>query len=442
MSRWLDRLRGWWRPAAARAASMPSSASAAAMPGTGMPSAAASRPALEERTTQPADVRGCPWPAGSIVELQAWPVASWRLGHPEAYAREGFAGNPVAYRCITMIARAVAAVPLKSAPPPAVRRAAVEEAAAAVLGLLRRPNELQCGRELIEALVAHLLISGNAWLKVTLDADGRPLALHGLNPQRVRIVRDRDGWPVAWDYEAEGRCIRLRQRPADPVPPVMQLRLFSPFSDLEGLSPFAACARAVDIHNAAATWSKALLDNAARPSGALVFRGEGGLTREQYERLKSELEQAHAGPANAGRPLVLEGGLEWKPLSHSPRDMEHIELRHVAAREIALAFGVPPMLLGIPGDNTYANYAEANRVFWRATVLPLARRLADHLSAWLAPAWDLDDLWLEPDTDALEAYAPDREALWRRLKNADFLTRDEKRAAVGYPPLDGGDARA
>ena len=35
----------------------------------------------------------------------------------------------------------------------------------------------------------------------------------------------------------------------------------------------------------------------------------------------------------------------------------------VRAREIALAFGVPPMILGLPGDNTYSNFQEANRAF-------------------------------------------------------------------------------
>ena len=372
--------------------------------------------------------------AGGFIELHALLNPRWALGNAAAFAREGFAANPVAYRCIMMIARAVAAVPFKSAPPEEEDAPALRAAAARVLKLLRRPNDLQSGRELIEALIAHVLISGNGWLKATL-VEGRPVALHVLNPERVEVVTDRDGWPVAWDYEVQGKRVRLRQRADEPIAPVMQLRLFSPFSDIEGLSPFAAAARAVDIHNAAAGWCKALLDNAARPSGALIYRGEGPLSREQFERLREELRSTYAGAANAGRPLVLEGGLEWMALSHSPKDMEHIEIRHVAAREIALAFGVPPMLLGIPGDNTYANYAEANRAFWSQTVLPLARRLAEHLSMWLAPAWEAEDLHLAPDTDALEVYAPDREAQFRRLNEATFMTTNEKRAALGLPPL-------
>ena len=143
-----------------------------------------------------------------------------------------------------------------------------------------------------------------------------------------------------------------------------------------------AAAVPLDIHNAAGAWNKALLDNAARPSGALVFAGPVGttLTDTQFDRLKTELEASYQGAANAGRPLLLDGGLDWKPLSMSPKDMDFIEAKNSAAREIALAFGVPPLLLGLPGDNTHANYAEANRAFYRQTVIPLVRRTADALA--------------------------------------------------------------
>jgi HK97 family phage portal protein len=102
---------------------------------------------------------------------------------------------------------------------------------------------------------------------------------------------------------------------------------------------------AVDTHNAAACWNKALLDNAARPSGALVYAGTdgGALSPVQYERLKKEFADFYQGASNAGRPVVLDGGLDWRPMSLSPRDMDFLEAKHAAAREIALAFGVPPM---------------------------------------------------------------------------------------------------
>ena len=140
---------------------------------------------------------------------------------------------------------------------------------------------------------------------------------------------------------------------------------------------------------------------------------------------------------NAGRPLLLEGGLDWKPLSLSPKDMDFIEAKNAAAREIALALGVPPMLLGILGDNTYSNYQEANRVFWRQTVLALVNRTAKALSVWLAPMYG-ERLELRPALDHIEALSSERSALWDRVQRADFLTVDEKRAAVGMPPLGTG----
>jgi HK97 family phage portal protein len=125
-------------------------------------------------------------------------------------------------------------------------------------------------------------------------------------------------------------------------------------------------------------------------------------------------------------------------MSLSPKVMEFLEAKHTAAREIALAFGVPPMLLGIPGDNTYSNYQEANRVFWRQTVLPLATRMGCAMMQWLAPAFGTS-LRLAVDTDRIDALAADRAALWERVTAAPFLTINEKREATGYGPVEGGD---
>jgi hypothetical protein len=97
------------------------------------------------------------------------------------------------------------------------------------------------------------------------------------------------------------------------------------------------------------------------------------------------------------------------------------------------------MLLGIPGDNTYANFQEANRALWRQTVLPLVTRTAKALAAWLAPEEGLE---LRPDLDAVEALSPEREALWSRLEAASFLSTAEKRAAAGYGEVGDDDPSA
>src|SRR5262245_42931404 len=104
-------------------------------------------------------------------------------------------------------------------------------------------------------------------------------------------------------------------------------------------------------------------------------------------------------------PLLLDGGLDWKTMALSPKDMDFIQAKPGAAREIALAFGVPPMLLGIPGDSTYSNYQEANRALWRQTVLALLSRVLGDLAHWLSPAFGSEPLRLEPDLDRIEALA-------------------------------------
>jgi HK97 family phage portal protein len=133
--------------------------------------------------------------------------------------------------------------------------------------------------------------------------------------------------------------------------------------------------------------------------------------------------------------MLLEGGLDWKPMGFSPSDMEFQQTKESAAREIALAFGVPPMLLGIPGDATFANYQEANRAFYRQTVLPLAARVAACVADWLA-GFTGEALELKPDLDQVPALSAERDAQWARITGADFLTEAEKRALLGLPALE------
>ena len=306
---------------------------------------------------------------------------------------------------------------------------------------MKRPNPRQDGASLFETVASHLLLAGNAYLEaVGLGVEGgmQVRELYALRPDRMKLLPGPNGWPQAYEYSAAGSTVRFDQNAA--LPPILHLTFFNPLDDHYGQSPLEAAAIAVDTHNAAACWNKALLDNAARPSGALVYAGTDGgvLSPVQYERLKKEFADFYQGASNAGRPLVLDGGLDWRPMSLSPRDMDFLEAKHAAAREIALAFGVPPMLLGIPGDNTYSNYQEANRVFWRQSVLPLAGRIGCALTHWLSPVFG-ENLMLAADTDRIEALNADRATLWERVSKAPFLTVNEKRLAAGYGPIEGGD---
>lgn len=355
--------------------------------------------------------------SASLIALAQLPGASWGVNNPSALVRDGFEGNAVVYRCTRMIAEAAASIELVCDQEP-------------VQALLNAPSPNEAGQAFFERLYTDLQITGNAWAEaVSLEDQLVPRALIGLRADCVRIRQDDRGQVAGYAVRLK-RGERLIGRSADGWFPVFHLRLYHPGDSLYGLSPLSAARKALDVHNSSAGWAKALIDNAARPSGALMYGKDGArLTDEQFDRLKTQLTEEHSGAANAGRPLLLEGGLDWKPMSLSPAEMDFAETRHTAAREIALAFGVPPMLLGIPGDNTYSTYKEAHSAFWRLTVLPLVQKTANALSVWLRGRFE--DAVVTPNLEQVPAFAAERDAVWARVSSADFLSDEEKRAMLG-----------
>lgn len=355
----------------------------------------------------------------------------WSPRDVASLTRSGFASNPIGFRAVKVIAESAAALPVLCQD--RLRRYDTHP----LTDLLRRPNPGQGRAELFEALYGQILLSGNGYLEAVGEG-GLPGELHVLRSDRMSIVPGADGWPVAYDYAVGGRKHRFDM--SGDADPICHIKAFHPQDDHYGLSPMQAAATAVDVHNSASAWSKALLDNAARPSGAIVYQGadgQGTLSADQYDRLVSEMEMHHQGARNAGRPMLLEGGLDWKPMGFSPSDMEFHETKLAAAREIALAFGVPPMLIGIPGEATYANYQEANRAFFRLTVLPLASRVLATVGEWLSAHLG-EAVELRVDLDQVPALSAEREAAWLRIGQASFLTDAEKRALLGLPPLEVG----
>ena len=165
------------------------------------------------------------------------------------------------------------------------------------------------------------------------------------------------------------------------------------------------------------------------------------MTAEQFERLKAELEASFQGTRNAGRPLLLEGGLDWKAMSLSPRDLDFMEAKHAAAREIAL------------GDRRAADAArhsrrqhlrELRRGQPRVLAADGAAAGATHCPRALAagsPRPMAASCGSRPTSIRSRRLSPEREALWARMERASFLTDDEKRAAVGYGAnAEGGDS--
>lgn len=343
-----------------------------------------------------------------LVALELSHCATFTTPDFASLCREGFARNPIVYRCVRLIAENAASVPLGD------------------VVASRLPTDQ------LERFYGYLQVAGEAYLEA-VDLNDDIIEIRAVQPDHISRLTDRLGRPAGFEIR-HGETRRIVRR--DPITGqcrVFAHRLFNPIGD-QAQSPLQAAATSVDLHNQGTRWAKSLLENSARPSGALIYSGQSGsqLTPDQVERLKAELEAGFTGPARAGRPMVLEGGLDWKTMGLSPSDMDFTQGRREAARDIALAFGVPPMLLGIPGDNTYANYAEANRAFWRQTIVPLVNKVAGLLGDWLS-CWDAD-IHISPDYDQVPALSGERAALWARLDAATFLSEDERRSFAGLRP--------
>lgn len=362
----------------------------------------------------------------------------WSLREYKEFADQAYIKNVVAHRAINIISQAAASVPWALYEVKGQNKHQIFEHP--LLKLLQRPNPFYAGSEFFENIYAYKLISGNAFIQAIAQERNAPQELHILRPDRVSVVSDNLGNISGYIYKVSDLEKFYPCNKITGGANILHIKNFHPLDDFRGLSSVEAAAFSIDQHNQAAAWNKSLLENAARPSGALIVKENssygGNVSQEQYERIKEQIDEVFSGNQNAGRPLFIEGGLEWKEMSMSPKDMDFIEAKNSSARDIALAFGVPPQLLGIPGDNTYSNMQEARLALWEETVIPLLDHMTDSLNHWLIPMFGTN-LHLKYDINDISGLSTRREKIWARIENASFLTENEKRQMVGLSPFQG-----
>lgn len=361
-------------------------------------------------------------------------------------AAEGYVQCVVAFACINRVAASVASVDLqlyRKGKGGKLTKVDTHE----LLKLMENPNPAQSGREFMRQLTGYSQLCGNAYVfgnGIDQSRKGKPpTELQLLNPGKVKIEPGTGMFPKQYEYRPNQNAVTTF--PVDQITgksAILHLKSFNPLNPWYGMSPLEAAALGVDIHNGGQQWNKRLIENGARPSGALVVKNADGtaasLSEDQYTRLKGMIDDQFSGASNAGRPMLLEGGLDWKEMSLNPKDMEFLEGKHSAARDIALAFGVPPQLLGIPGDNSYANYEEAKLAFWTDTVIPQLGWTLDAFNRWLAPLYG-EGLFLWYDEDMIPALEPLRKRKAERINAAGYMTINEKRRAMGLDDVEGGD---
>ena len=370
--------------------------------------------------------------AGPLISMALLGQPAWTPRNYEDLAEESYSKNAVAFRSISEIARCAGSVPLM------LFDGNKEIEKHPLLDLIARPNPLQSRSQFVQAAVGFLLIAGNSYIE-GVGPRGRagftspPKELWIKRPDRMQVVVGPRGMPQAYRFSVGGQSIDWAVNQITGRSAILHMKGFHPLNDWYGMSPIEAAAYSIDQHNAAGKWNMSLLQNSARPSGALVVdpKTATGLDDMQFQRLKDEIEDKYSGPNKAGRPMLLEGGLTWQEMGISPVDMDWLNGKHTSARDIAMVLGFPAQMLGIPGDNTHRNMEEARLWLWEQTIIPLFDSLVEELNWWLTPLFG-DNLRLAPDYDEIPALITRRHVLWDKVTKSDFLTVNEKRDATGY----------
>ena len=347
-----------------------------------------------------------------------------RLSDQEIMVR-GYKEVPYIHAGINLIARAIANLDYQI----------VDDSGSPVEGtqlekLWKNPNPFEAQSAFLKAVVISLLISGNAFIEI-VRAGNRIIELYNLNPLRMVVkAGERKGIVDSYEYRAGAQTVVF-----DPSE-IIHIKLFNLFDDFLGLSPLIVLKDIIEQYLAIKELQNSLLQNGMRPSGAFVTQDP--LTEEQYQRLKAELYR-YTGPANAGRPLILEGGLDWKPLSMSPQEFDWVTAEKLILRAIAVTLGVAPELIGEPEFKTYSNFQEANRQFYMNTVVPLAELILEEFNRALEPTFKYR---IAIDYDSIDALQEEYSEVWKRAiegVKAGILTPNEARAMLGYEPVKGGD---
>lgn len=372
-------------------------------------------------------------------------AARWLERRFDLLAKEGYEQNPIVYACVTKLARAVASVDLQLYQRKGAKLTKIEQHE--LLDLLANPNAMTGGRRFLESLSTNYLVGGNAYIHGTgmgTRFNKAPAELWLLPTQNVDVKNPaQKAIPDCYEYRIGTQQVERFQ--IDPITgrsAVCHLKTVNPLNPALGMSPLVAAAFGVDVFNSGQAWNKSLLDNGAKPAGALTVKDSEGkpatLSDEQYARMKTQIDQEYSGKGNAGRPILLEGGLEWKEMSLSPVDMDHRENMLTNARFIAGVYHTPPQLVNIPGESTYSNYAEAKLAYWSDTVLPLLGTILEDLGNWLTPLYG-DGLFLWYDEEMIPALEPLRKEKATRINAAEYMTINEKRRAMGLDDIENGD---
>ena len=291
------------------------------------------------------------------------------------------------------------------------------------------PNSYMTAQEFWEMLVACLCLRGNFYAYKVM-ALGNVVELLPLNPDIV-IPKLKDDWTVEYTVNFKSGTKVLSQDE------IWHVRLFT-LDGLNGLNPIAYARQALGLGQAMDAHAAKLFTNGAVASG--VLSTESTLTPEAFERLKDEFQGEHMGTANAYKPMILEQGLSWKPISLSAQDTQFIESKKLTEAQICGLFRVPPHLVASMEKMTLNNIEHMGMSFVNYSLVPIMTRIEHRIQVGLLNEKDRLTHYAKFNAGALmrgdlkgryEAYA--KGIQW------SILSSNECRDLEDMNPREGGD---
>ncbi|MNJ30162.1 Phage portal protein [compost metagenome] len=234
------------------------------------------------------------------------------------------------------------------------------------------PNGYMTAQEFWEMLVACLCLRGNFYA-YKVEALGNVVELLPLNPDIVQPKLN-DDWSVEYKVNFKTGPKTLTQKE------IWHVRLFT-LDGLNGLNPIAYARQALGLGQAMDAHAAKLFTNGAVTSG--VLRTEQQLTDEAFGRLKTEFQGEHMGVANAYKPMILEMGLDWKPISLNAQDTQFIESKRLTEAQICGLYRVPPHLVASMEKMTLNNIEHMGMSFVNYSLVPIMTRIEHRIQVGL-----------------------------------------------------------
>lgn len=214
------------------------------------------------------------------------------------------------------------------------------------LTLASRPNTWQTAFEWKQMMTGHVVMRGNAYSRIVPGPRGAIDQLVPLHPDRVEVLRLSNG-RLGYEVSRPGSSQKDRYGQDE----VLHLRDFST-DGIKGLSRITLAREAIGSSLAAQTYGSSLWRNGARPAGAIKVPAGAKFSQRAIENLRVSWHDLHGGPHNAGRPAILEEGLEWENIGLTNEDAQWVESMKLSRSDVAMIFGVPPHMIGDTDKST------------------------------------------------------------------------------------------